>query len=106
MGRPLVYYDLNKSHYSLVAGEIEMFFSSQLYVNKFIERYKEHRQDMKYRLSSRYNIKVDLNEYFDLILYSLIEKRGFKILKKGVEFTCLNEMVLIGDLADLNDYKK
>jgi hypothetical protein len=69
-------------------------------MKNFVDRQKAHREQMKYMLSSRYNIEIDAVDYFDIILYSGIERRGFRITDKrnrGV-YVCLKEITLSGEI--------
>lgn len=94
-------YDLKISPHRVVvdygAGEkLEFIFSSELYKNKFLERYQEHREQIKNSLSNRFGIEIVIHDLADLRLYTTIEKRGFLIYKGPVEFECLNDITLDG----------
>ena len=94
-------YDLKISPHRVVmdygSGEkLEFVFSSDLYKTKFLERFKEHREQINNSLSNRFGIKIIINDLADLRLYTTIEKRGFLIYKGLVEFECLNDIVLDG----------
>ena len=97
-------YDISKSNYMLATENFRYYFSSMLYLYKFEERYKQNRIDMKYRLSSRYNIELDAPDYFDFILYADIEKRGFRVVDmRGVKFGCIKEAKLNGEIKTLQN---
>ena len=94
-------YDLKISPHKVVmdygSGEkLEFIFSSELYKNKFLERYEGHREQINNSLSNRFGIKIIIDDLADLRLYSTIEKRGFLIYKGLVTFECLNDIVLDG----------
>jgi len=93
-----IFYNILESEYTFETNNLIFYFSSTLYLEKFMERYFDNRIEMCYRLSSRYNIAFDCDDYFDTILYSSIEKRGFRIYDKKSEvfFKCLNKVKLDG----------
>lgn len=96
-----IHYNIDESDFIVETENFILFFSSELYVIKFLEKYKENRIDLTYKLTSRYNIEFFSNDYFDFILYSNIEKRGFKIQCKntGVIYKCLKEVKLVGTIT-------
>ena len=75
---------------------VTFIFSSELYKNKFLERYEEHREQIKNSLSNRFGIEIVINDLADLRLYSTIEKRGFLLYKGLVKIECLNDIILDG----------
>lgn len=94
-------YDLKISPHQVVmdygTGEkVKFIFSSELYKNKFLERYEEHREQINNSLSNRFGIKIVINDLADLRLYTTIEKRGFLIYKGLVKIECLNDIILDG----------
>jgi len=103
--RPIIYYDLNKSRYFYQSKNFLFVFSSEFYENKFSNKVKENRKDLKYKLSSRFNIDFECNDYFDIILYTQVEKRGFliKSLNSEVVFECLNQVKLGGVIKTLKN---
>ena len=97
-----IFYDIKKSTYVYICETGSYFFSSLFYKHKFMDDLKKNREELYYRLSSRYLIDFDANQYFDVILYSNIEKRGFKIITPvGEELKCLKEIVLSGEIKIL-----
>lgn len=97
-----IFYNINESVYQFATENFKYYFSSMLYMYKFEERYKQNRDEMQYKLSSRYNITLHAPDYFDFILYSTIEKRGFRVVdKRGGMFTCLKETTLNGEIKTL-----
>lgn len=72
-------------------------FSSDLYLTKFEEQYKAHRQEFNIKLKARYKIDTIFNSYADIVLYNAIEKRGFLIFnERGCEI-CRENLILIGE---------
>lgn len=99
-----IYHNIEESKFSFDTGSMIFFFSSELYLNKFRERVESNREELKFKLSSRYNIDFEAIDYFDIILYDKIEKRGFKILSKGgVKYSCLNNIRLDGVIRMLKN---
>ena len=93
-----IYLDLTKSTYFYKTKNFTYIFSSELYLNKFIDNLKDNRIKLKNRLESRFRIKVNLDDYFDFILYDTIEKRGFLIKTAEGDIFCLKEVTLNGGI--------
>jgi len=100
-----IYYNIEETEYIFQTENFIFYFSSLFYLQKFIEKYKENREEIQYKLSSRYNIEFDSIDYCDFILYSKIEKRGFKIVCKNSEvvFKCLKNLKLNGEIRTLKN---
>lgn len=94
-------YDLEKSPYKVIVDydgiEVEYRFSSELYVNKFCEKFVDNRININKSLSNRFGIALKLNRLADLKLYITIEKRGFLIYQNGEKFDCLKDIILDGN---------
>lgn len=80
-----IYHNLKESHYTVSNSEAVFFFSSVVNLNKFLERYEEHRTAFdrkmkKFTGETPYN----LSTLADVVLYETIEKRGFHCWVKGV----------------------
>ena len=92
-----IYHNLLESEYVITNGVITFYFSSEFYMNKYLEEYKEHRIVFNKRI--KYTIKdspFDLNLLSDIVLYKQIEKRGFraKIRRCDVTWKDLHRFVL------------
>lgn len=88
--RSIIYYDLNVSNFIYTYEHLRMYFSSELYMNKFKSRVENYVYEEFLRFKSRYKImnpKIEeiVKEVFILSCYKNIEKRGFLVydLKKG-----------------------
>ena len=94
-----VAYNFEASPFKLIVDykdeEIEYVFSSQLYKDKFYEKYLDNREAINTSLSKRFNIEIEANKLADLQLYRKTEKRGFLIRGKE-EYKCLNNLKLDG----------
>lgn len=76
-------------------------FSSDLYRRKFIEKQDAHRKQISNSLTKRFGVTVGNRVLSDLKLYTTIEKRGFLLVKNGVEVECLDEIILNGETLTL-----
>lgn len=74
-------------------------FSSQTYLNKFIERLEENRDKFHTSLSNRFGFEVKNDILCDIKLYSSIEKRGFYIRNHKEGFECPGNIILDGKRA-------
>lgn len=108
MGRPKIYYNIDESIYIYHTDNYIYYFSSKFYLDKFVEELKTNRSELKYKLSSRFNIEINCIDYFDFILYSKIEKRGFKVDNKITRevVTCLSQVKLDGEIKTLKNLKE
>lgn len=74
-----IYHNLNESEYAISNSEVALFFSSRFYLNKFLDEYKNYRNEFKIRLQRSMNIdKMNVDLMADIHLYKDIEKRGFR----------------------------
>jgi len=103
-----IYYNINESDYIFQTNNFAFYFSSKFYLDGFIQKFIKNREELKHKLTSRYNIEFDSNDYFDFILYSKIEKRGFKVINLiNLEvFQCLNKVKLNGEIKIFENYKE
>ena len=72
-------------------------FSSDLYRRKFLEKQAAHREQLCVSLTKRFGVEVRVPLLADIKLYTTIEKRGFLLVKNGVEVKCLDEITLDGE---------
>lgn len=78
-----IYHNLRESKYTVSNSEIVFFFSSELYLTKFMEGYKIHRECFDQKVEKIMNdIPLNLDMLADITLYRLIEKRGFFVRMK------------------------
>lgn len=85
-----IYKDLNESKYVFKYFELELYFSSMFYFNKFEKKYINFIKDEKDKLKIKYMCNVDdykCDIFLMILLYKKIEKRGFKILYEKKELS-------------------
>lgn len=103
--RSKIAYDLSISPHRLdiTYGEssLQYVFSSDLYRRKFIEKQTENREQIENSLTKRFGVRVRNNILADIRLYTTIEKRGFLLVKDGVEVECPDRIILDGERATL-----
>jgi hypothetical protein len=81
-----IYHNLKESKYTVSNSEIVFFFSSELYLKKFMEGYKDNRFKFLETLEKIADEKpLNMNTLADINLYKMIEKRGFQAWLKGVD---------------------
>ena len=83
-----IYHDLTESEYAVSNGEIALFFSSRVYMKKFLRDYEANRGKWRKRLVSREKepLPINLDTLADVLLYEEIERRGFRAVVMGVEY--------------------
>ena len=77
--------DLKKSIYKYNYKDYIFYFSSLLYLQKFCNVVDEYVNTETKKISIKYNININLDEYLYLAFYRKIEKRGFYVLYKNKE---------------------
>jgi len=83
-----VYHNLRESEYVVSNGEATLFFSSELYMNKFLNEYETNRVIFLSKMAKivkesylNMNILADSTHYFKT------EKRGFLVWLNGVKLS-------------------
>ena len=93
-------YDLNISPYRLEVPydgyTLTYVFSSELYKSKFYEGFLANREEISASLTKRFGFKIENDLLCDIKLYSMIEKRGFLILKGEDKIVCRENIILDG----------
>ena len=105
MTRNGICYDLSQSPYVYSLSypqEVEYRFSSELNMNKFIERLEINRASINESLSKRFKVEVRYNILCDFMLYTKVEKRGFYMVVEGREALWQNEVKLEGQKLTVN----
>lgn len=83
---------------------ITFVFSSELYLKKFREKMADNRTQIDNSLSKRFGFAIKLDVLSDLRLYTTIEKRGFLLVKDGVEVECRENLILNGVTMTLPNF--
>ena len=74
-----IYTDIYESTYYYDVDNIRFYFSSKVYCEKFAKRFNDYCINEGLKLDIRYNTNID-SKYLMLVkLYTMIEKRGFRI---------------------------
>jgi hypothetical protein len=83
-----IYHSLKESEYTVTNGELFLFFSSQLYMHKFLEGFKANRETVD-RLTRKVlgEHLLNMETIADVSFYRSIEKRGFRARLKGIDIT-------------------
>lgn len=84
-----IFHNLRQSKYTVSNTEIVFFFSSKIYMNKFMTDYENNRITFSDKIN-KVMVKepYNMNTLADINLYLKIEKRGFYVWLKGVSITC------------------
>lgn len=90
-------YDLSVSEYRATVNSTTYVFSSQLHLDKFLERLTDNREKVNKSLSKRFNIPVDVSALADMVLYKKIETRGFLIVTNEGQELWQNNVAFVGD---------
>ena len=79
-----IYLDLGESSYIYELNRYRFYFSSLIYMNKFIDGLGSYIEMEELKLKNRLKIDVDLSEILCINYYMKIEKRGFHIEYDGI----------------------
>ena len=82
-----IYHNLKESKYTISNGEVVFFFSSTVYLNKFMEKYQRNREIYQSKLKKDHTIDLNFDFLYDLVLYKEIEKRGFRAKLSNVDLS-------------------
>lgn len=81
-----IYHNLKESKYTVSNDDIVFYFSSKVYMQRFLIEHHSHRERMnKFKNKVLIDVNVNLDFIGDLKAYKEIEKRGFRCLMKGIE---------------------
>ena len=87
-----IYHNLERSPYHVTIGGMTYWFSSVFYMQKFQELLQGNRKRLNASLTKRFKVDVDVPVLCDLVLYSTVEKRGFRVESEGELGLCLNSL--------------
>lgn len=79
----MVFTDINESNFIFNYDNLTLYFSSELYLEKFKREYKKYLKEETMRFKLRYKCNIFCDVMLLLLLYKKIEKRGFKALYNG-----------------------
>lgn len=81
------------------SGTLTYYFSSKIYLNKFLEERVGFQYELRNKFSKKYGFLFSNFELLaDLVFYKSIEIRGFRIIKDGREFLCPENLILNGEV--------
>lgn len=81
----MVFKDLDESIYFFKYNKLYFYFSSKLYLEKYIKSYIQFLKDETMKMKIKYKCNIVADEMILLLLYKKIEKRGFKVTYNGKE---------------------
>lgn len=88
-----IYLNLKESEYTFSIDGLTFFFSSKLYCEKFKNNLMNYIQNETYKLSQRYNVKINFDLFFMISLYKKIEKRGFYIIENSTKMELKDKII-------------
>lgn len=69
--------ELTEYYYKL--NNLQFYFSSPVYRDKFIEKVQDFITQESNKFENKYNVMINFSNIFSIILYKMVEKRGFSI---------------------------
>lgn len=89
-----IYTDINESTYNYKVDNLVFYFSSKMYRDKFITRSEAFYLEEQKKLELKLNTKVDCKAVMLIKLYTMIEKRGFRVLIDDKEISSIPRLKL------------
>lgn len=77
-----IYLDINKSDIYYAGERYDFYFSSNFYKESFIKKRLQYLDRIETYISNKTKVKTNAKNISDIICYSEVEKRGFKIYDK------------------------
>lgn len=74
-----IWTDINESTYNYEVDNLKFYFSSTVYRDKFANRYQEFCLEEAKKLELKYGCEIECKPLMLMKLYTMIEKRGFRI---------------------------
>ena len=78
--------DITKTTYNYTKMGITFYFSSKFYMENFKSKCEAYIITENLKVELRYKVPINMHKYFLIALYQKIEKRGFRIKYKGLEY--------------------
>jgi hypothetical protein len=83
-----IYHNLKESKYTISNSEVVFFFSSKVYLQKYLDRYMKNREIFIHRIEKAIGeVPLNMVALADISLYEEVEKRGYRAWVKGVEMS-------------------
>jgi YHS domain-containing protein len=94
-----VYLNIDESEFIHEDKGIKYFFSSEFNLMRFSEKVDDFIKEQSQRINIKYTVPIDLKEYLKIVLYTDIEKRGFRIeTPKGV-INSWQKILFVGEIT-------
>lgn len=81
----IIYNDLKESKFKSKYDKLTFVFSSEFYLNNFLNRYQEYLKKENSKLFAKYKTSIFADYLILIELYKKIEKRGFLIYYEDKE---------------------
>jgi sarcosine oxidase delta subunit len=85
-----IYHNLQDSSYIISNGDVSLYFSSKIYMLKFLHSYKKNRKENERRVGRfAEDSNLQFDTWFDVLLYRSIEKRGYYVTVWHKKSSCV-----------------
>ena len=74
--------DIMESDIYCIYGNYIFYFTSNVNKNKFIENVEDYIYLEELKFKNRYQIEIDLMNYFSIWFYKKVQKKGFRVEDK------------------------
>ena len=76
-----VYFDTKDSEdFFFIYNNLKLYFSSDFNLERFKNKVSQFTFEENSKIFNKYKVNIEMIDYFVLVFYKQIEKRGFKIL--------------------------
>lgn len=103
--RKIIYNDIKESVYYTNYGDLTLYFSSELYRDKFKAKSTRYIIDERNKLHLKYNCVIQCDEMLALNLYQKIEKRGFRVINNKTNEELKKDYIIDCNLWNLSYIK-
>lgn len=79
MAKSKIYPNLEETEFTYNTDHFIFYFSSLFYKNKFTEEVQDFRDKINNKFKGLYLMPTNLDDYADIVYYSKVEKRGFRV---------------------------
>lgn len=77
-----IYLDLKESKFECVRNGLIFYFSSENYLDKYLENVSNYIKEESIKLKNKYLVECDFDKFLAISYYKKVEKRGFYVLDR------------------------
>lgn len=79
------YLDIDESDIFCIYDNYKLYFNSEYIKNKYVREVDDYVYIEECKIKGRYNFDIDLHNYFAIVFYKKIQKKGFRVELVGTK---------------------